>query len=108
MKETSGRRYAYLVLGLIVMTILVMDFNERMSQLHHLTAEKELVMAYLIEQMETQVELKNAIEFAKSDAAVEKWAYEDAHKAREGDYRIVPISIMKSTPTPAPRPLASA
>ena len=41
MKNTSGRRYAYLALGLIVIAWLVMDFNGRMSQLRRITAEQE-------------------------------------------------------------------
>jgi hypothetical protein len=43
------------------------------------------------------------IAFATSDAAVEKWAYEKGHLARQGDNPVVPMPANQVTSTPAPR-----
>jgi hypothetical protein len=105
MKNPSGRRYAYLALGLVVITWLVMDFNGRMSQLRRITAEREVVSADLINQMETRAALEEQIIYAKSDKFVEAYAYMDAHEVRSGDQRIILVPDSQSTPQPAPLPM---
>ena len=105
MKNTPGRRYAYMVLGLIVLGWLVMDFNSRMNHLTRIRAERELVSENLLNVEETRVALEEAISYASSDRIVEEYSYIDAHKKRRGDYPIILLPDVVHTPTPTPLPV---
>lgn len=105
MKKTSGQRYAYLALGLILITWLIMDFNVRMSRLRQIQVEKEIVQENVIHLLETQSALQAQISYAKSDQNVEKYSYEDAHKVKPGDIPIILFADHQISPLPTPQPV---
>ena len=99
MKRTwLGWKYALLVIGLIVLTLLVMDFNNRMAELRRLSDKKEDVATEATALMHTQIYLETQIAYATSDAAVIEWAYEEGHMSREGENLVNPMEYPGFTP----------
>jgi cell division protein FtsB len=99
MKRTwLGWKYALLVIGLIVLTLLVMDFNNRMAELRRLSDKREDVAVEATNLVQTQVQLKTQIAYATSEAAVEEWAYEEGHMVREGENLVIPLEYPGFTP----------
>jgi hypothetical protein len=96
-------RNVIIVLTLVLAAFLVMDFNGRMSELKRLEAERDIVQEHLDNRLETEAALQAEIDYANSDAAVYKWAYEN-HMVRDGDNRVVPIQVAVETPAPTARP----
>ena len=96
-------RNIILVLSLVLAAFLVMDFNGRMSELKRLEAERDTVQEQKNNRLETKAALQADIDYATSDAAVYKWAYEN-HMVRDGDNPVVPIQAAVETPVPTARP----
>ena len=99
MKRTwLGWKYALLVIGLIVLTLLVMDFNNRMAELRRPSDKREDVAVEATNLIQTQVQLETQIAYATSEGAVEAWAYEEGHLVREGDNLVIPLEYPGFTP----------
>jgi hypothetical protein len=99
MKRTwLGWKYALLVIGLVVLSLLVMDFNNRMAELRRLSDKREDVAIEATELMYTQVYLETQIAYATSEAAVNEWAYEEGHLVREGENLVIPLEYPGITP----------
>ena len=99
MKRTwLGWKYALLVIGVIVLALLVMDFNNRMAELRRLSDKKEEVAAEATQLVNTQVQLETQIAYATSQGAVEEWAYEEGHMVREGENLVIPLEYPGFTP----------
>jgi hypothetical protein len=99
MKRTwLGWKYALLVIGLVVLTLLVMDFNNRMAELSRLSDKREDVASEATDLMHTQVYLETQIAYATSEAAVNRWAYEEGHMVREGENLVIPLEYPGFTP----------
>jgi len=99
MKRTwLGWKYALLVIGLIVLTLLVMDFNNRMAELRRLSDKREDVAVEATNLIQTQVQLETQIVYATSEGAVEEWAYEEGHMVREGENLVIPLVYPGITP----------
>ena len=97
-------KYALAVTGLVVLAILVMDFNNRMAALRHLTQQRELVAGQLQRLQATQAALQTQIAYATSEGAVVDWAYSEGNLVRPGDNPVVPISPPGGTPVPTSTP----
>jgi len=93
-----GWKYALVVIGLIVLTLLVMDFNNRMAELRRLSDKKEDVAVEATGLMQTQVHLETQLAYATSEAAVVEWAYEEGHMVREGENLVIPLEYPGFTP----------
>jgi hypothetical protein len=93
-----GWKYALVVLGLIVLTLLVMDFNNRMAELRRLSDKKEDVAVEATGLMQTQAHLETQLAYATSEAAVVEWAYEEGHMVREGENLVIPLEYPGFTP----------
>ena len=93
-----GWKYALLVIGLVVLTLLVMDFNNRMAELRRLSDKREDVAVEATGLMQTQVHLETQIAYATSEAAVVEWAYEEGHMVREGENLVIPLAYPGFTP----------
>jgi hypothetical protein len=93
-----GWKYALLVIGLVVLTLLVMDFNNRMAELRRLSDKREDVAIEATGLMLTQVQLETQIAYATSEAAVVEWAYEEGHMVREGENLVIPLEYPGFTP----------
>ena len=99
MKRTwLGWKYALLVIGLVVLSLLVMDFNNRMAGLRRLSDKREDVAIEGTDLMHTQVYLETQIAYATSEAAVNEWAYEEGHMVREGENLVIPLEYPGFTP----------
>jgi cell division protein FtsB len=99
MKRTwLGWKYALLVIGLIVLTLLVMDFNNRMAEFRRLSDKREDVAVEATNLVQTQVQLETQIAYATSEGAVEEWAYEEGHMVREGENLVIPLEYPGFTP----------
>ena len=99
MKRTwLGWKYALLVIGLVVLSLLVMDFNNRMTGLRRLSDKREDVAIEATDLMHTQVYLDTQIAYATSEAAVNEWAYEEGHMVREGENLVIPLEYPGFTP----------
>ena len=88
------------VIGLFVLILLVMDFNNRMAELTRLSAQKEREALEITTLIETQVFLETQMAYATSDAAVEAWAREEGRWVLPGDHLIVPLPPEGYTPEP--------
>ena len=93
-----GWKYALVVIGLVVLTLLVMDFNNRMAELRRLSDKREDVAVEATGLMQTQVHLETQIAYATSEAAVVEWAYEEGHMVREGENLVIPLEYPGFTP----------
>jgi cell division protein FtsB len=102
--DTIGRslKYIAIVAGLVVMALLVIGFNNRMAEQRQLVAQAQKIRGELEALRQTDAYLDAQLAYANSDAAVEEWAYEEAHWVRPGDKSIVPISPSESTPVVPP------
>ena len=99
MKRTwLGWKYALVVIGLVVLTLLVMDFNNRMAGLRRLSDKREDIVIEATDLMHTQVYLETQIAYATSEAAVNEWAYEEGHMVREGENLVIPLEYPGFTP----------
>src|SRR3989337_2009033 len=97
-RQWLGWKYALIVIGLLVLVLLVMDFNSRMAELRRLSDKKDEVAAQVTSLAQTQTQLETQIAYATSDLAVMEWAYQEGHQAREGDFPVVPLEEPGSGP----------
>jgi hypothetical protein len=101
-----GWRYILAVIGLVVLVLLIMDFNSRMEEWRRLTVQKEQVSAQVTSLAATNAYLEDRIAYATSEAGVMEWAYQDGHWVRSEDYLVVPLSPDgPGAPTPIPAPV---
>jgi len=99
MKRTwLGWKYALIVIGLVVLTLLVMDFNNRMAGQRRLSDKREDVVIEATDLRQTQVFLETQIAYASSDAAAQEWAYEEGRMVREGENLVIPLEYPGFTP----------
>jgi hypothetical protein len=94
-------RNLFIVVGLIVAVVLLIDFNRRMEELNRLSANLKAVQAQGTEIMQTQIALVTQVGYATSDAAVEQWAYENKW-VRVGEHPVDVVPSGNITPTPVP------
>ncbi len=100
-----------LMIGAIVLLIIMMmDFNTRMSELQRLSNERSQLVGRVTELASTEQSIRTQIAYATSDAAVEAWARQEAHMVKPGDVLVVPEAPKDATPVPqvavAPTPRA--
>ena len=106
MPPRVGMKYAFIVLGILLLVYLVIDYNGRTAEQIRLSAEREVVRAQLESREQTKAALEAQIAYATSDAAVLKWGYEN-HMIRPGDIPVVPVGAGQFTPTPQVTPIAT-
>lgn len=97
-------KYALIVVGLAILTMLVMDFNTRMADLRRLDGKSIEVAGEATQLRHTEMALETQIAFATSQAAVEQWAYQEGRQVREGEVIIVPIGKSGNDPVSTPTP----
>lgn len=95
---SRNSRYFIFIVGIGILVLLVLGFNNRIAMLRQLEEEANEVSTEVEKLEETHTVLEAQIAYATSAAAVEDWAYEEARMIREGDHLIVPISPEDSTP----------
>ena len=82
-----------IVIGLVILLLLVTDFNSRMAELTRLRAQHEIETQRLAELKAENEILKAELTYASSDLAVEAWAREQGRLVRKGDYPIYPVPV---------------
>ncbi len=108
----SPRRVAVFA-GILVLFLMVLDFNARLEELNLLKAHAAVLGAQATEAMQTQVALQTQVAYAASDQAVEDWARGEGHYVLPEDQPVVPIGqpgtapLKTVEPTPMPTPMAN-
>jgi cell division protein FtsB len=95
-------RRAVLIGAIILLVALMMDFNNRLSELLHLNEQKDKVIVKVTSLAITARALDTQIAYATSEAAVGEWARQEGHMAKPGDIPIVPLAPAGYTPQPTP------
>jgi cell division protein FtsB len=93
-----------IVLGVLILVLLMMDFNNRMGDLSRLKAQRTTLTYQVAQLVQTEQILETQIAYATSDLAVQDYARNDGKMAQTGDVPIVPIAPQGSTPQPTPTP----
>src|SRR5574338_1652473 len=101
------------VAAIIVLVLMVVDFNRRLEVLNTLNKQARIRQAQATQAVQTRVALETQVAFAGSTEAVNDWARTEGHYIKEGDQPVVPVGQPGSTPlvsvepTPTPTPLAN-
>jgi hypothetical protein len=88
--QSWGRRIAT-ALGVVLLLVLVVDFNSRMVHLMELRGEMEAERNRLDHLLAEEALLENAIDYAESPEAVAEWARSQNWMGKDDDIVIVPI-----------------
>ncbi len=104
-------RRALIAAGVVILVIMVIDFNRRVENLDTLNKQDQAVQSQATQAMQTQVSLQTQVAYAGSTQAVSDWARTEGHYIQPGDQPVVPIGqpgstpIDSNTPTPQPTPM---
>ncbi len=104
-------RRALIAAGVVILVIMVIDFNRRVENLDTLNKQDQAVQSQATQAMQTQVSLQTQVAYAGSTPAVNDWARTEGHYIQPGDQPVVPIGqpgsvpIDSNTPTPQPTPM---
>jgi cell division protein FtsB len=101
-------RRAVLIGVIILLVVLMMDFNNRLSELLNLNEQKDKVIIKVTALAITARALDTQIAYATSEAAVGEWARQEGHMAKPGDIPIVPLAPAGYTPLPTPTQMVVA
>ena len=103
MKKILKDKRIIVIALVIILVLLLMDFNQRMVLLSKMRGqEKELSQEYENLQS-TRSALETQLAFSTSDIAVEKWAREEGGMVQEGDVPIVLLPPSAPIPTKTPQ-----
>ena len=91
------RQWVYFVL-FIILFIMVLGLNSRLSEYLRLSSQKKEMDEKLIRLKSTQIALETQIAYADSDKAVEEWARTYERKALPGDQVIIPLPLGSINP----------
>ncbi len=106
-------RRVMIFVGILVLVLMVVDFNARLEELNLLRKHAESLGVQATQAVQTQVALETQVAYAASDQAVEDWARTEGHLVQPGDEPVVPVGqpgtapLQQPTPTPAPTPMAN-
>jgi cell division protein FtsB len=99
MKKILTDKRVIVVAGVIILILLLMDFNQRMVLLLKLRGQEEQLATEYTQLQATQLALQTEIAYADSVEAVERWAREQAGMIQEGDTPIILLPPEGITPT---------
>lgn len=104
----NWRRVAAFI-GIALLTLAVIEFNNRLEELNRLTDEVNEYRTSATQAVQTQAALQTQVAFATSDAAVDQYAREENHMVQEGDIPGAPVgnSRDQSAPTATPAPTST-
>ncbi len=86
-----------IVVGVLVLVLVVMDYNTRIEKLNHLNEQALRVRTEATQAIETQLALQTQIAVATSDPVTEGEARNNG-EIQEGDQLIVPLPAPGSLP----------
>ncbi len=97
--------------GILVLMLMVIDFNARLEELNLLKKHEEIVSVQATQSVQTQLALQTEVAYAGSDQAVQDWARGEGHYVQPGDQLVIPVggpgaaAAAVASPTPIPTPL---
>jgi hypothetical protein len=106
----SPRRVAIFA-GILVLILMVVDFNARLEELNLLRKQSGIVSGQATQAIQTAFALQTQVAYAGSDQAVQDWARTEGHYMQPGDQPVVPVgeagsaAIPLASPTPVPTPV---
>jgi cell division protein FtsB len=95
-------KYILAFIGIIVLILMVSDFNRRTAEARRLSNERDAARAEVTRLASTKEYLETQIAYATSDEAVSEWARQQGHMAQPGDSVAVVSTPVGSTPMPTP------
>ncbi|MGE5249079.1 MAG: hypothetical protein ACM3QS_02600 [Bacteroidota bacterium] len=93
------------IAGIIVLVLMIIDFNRRIEILNSLNKQAQIQRAQATQAVQTQMSLQTQVAFAASTEAVNSWARTEGHYVQEGDHPVVPVGQPGSEPIVTPEPL---
>ena len=108
--EKDRGRLIVVIIFFVGVVIWMTVFSSRIADLRRLSTEYDKAERTIAALTATTSHLATRVIEADSDAAVERWAYEERNWIREGDQRLAVIPVegtpvvpaVQSTPTPTP------
>jgi hypothetical protein len=97
-------KYLLVLIGLVIISLMIMDFNQRINELGRLAEQRDLVAGQVTQLNVTNVQLQTQIAYATSESAVRERAYGQERMVGPGDVLVVPLPAGEVTPTPTPMP----
>jgi hypothetical protein len=85
--------------GILVLMLMVIDFNARLEELNLLRKHEEVISVQATQAIQTQVALQTQVAYAGSDQAVQDWARSEGHYVQPGDQLVVPVAEPGGTPS---------
>ncbi len=104
-------RRVLVLAGILVLMLLVIDFNARLEELDLLRKHEVVISAQATQAVQTQIALQTQVGYAGSNQAVEDWARGEGHYVQPGDQLVIPVGepggppSEVSSPTPVPTPV---
>jgi cell division protein FtsB len=86
--------------AVIVLVLLMMNMNSRLSEYFHLSSERDKLQGYVVNLRATKIALEAQATYAASEGVVVEWARSEAHMAQPGDQVIIPMTPSSITATP--------
>ena len=109
MKSFLEARKKVLGVGAIIVLVLVMmNLNSRLSEYFHLDKERDKLGTQVGYLQLTRSSLDTQVAYATSDQAVEDWARNEAHMAKPGDVVVIQITPPNQTPVPEVEVIATS
>ena len=99
-KILKDKRFIVVAL-VIILVLLLMDFNQRMVLLTKMRGQQEALEQEYSYLESTRDALETQIAYSDSDLAVEKWAREEGGMVQEGDIPIILLPPSDPVPTKA-------
>ncbi|MFC2065329.1 hypothetical protein ACFLXB_09595 [Chloroflexota bacterium] len=96
--EGSFRKFIYIA-GVLLLTVIVIRFQQRVSEMHQLEDQLVLVQAQGTAVVQTQSNLLTQVAFANSDEAVKEWAYRDGRWYLPYETPIIVLSDEGASPS---------
>ncbi|HOZ38565.1 MAG TPA: hypothetical protein PLH64_07465 [Anaerolineaceae bacterium] len=99
----TDRRFVTVVV-IVILVVLMMDFNNRMSNMIQLNQMEKILETKLAGLEATRLVVEDDIAYATSDRALEEWAREKDRLIAEGDHPIIIMPPNDYTPVPTTTP----
>jgi hypothetical protein len=93
------------IAGIVVLVLMVVDFNRRIEVLNSLNRQAEIRRTQATHAVQTQLSLQTQVAFAASTEAVNDWARTEGHYIQDEDHPVVPVGQPGSEPVVTPEPL---
>lgn len=95
----SFRKVAYVV-GLLILLIVVVRFQQRISEMKHVENQRKIIKTQEYFVMQTQESLITKVAYMNSDEAVKAWAYNEGRWYLPNETPIIIVPLVSATPLP--------